>query len=345
MQKLVLNVPLRRKADPYHTTEVVVEKVIRLPAHEFDLLREHPMQDNPLVKSNIPYMWMDSQQAHCVLFLDTDSGDGILVDSEGSQYARYSQYIPNARDMVNAHELSGAEWNLHDAVLEIAKKISLLAHRGESTVDMDTMLSEIGCDPTELLTTAVIVALQDREDIRWATHKTDTMIHVEAKPKEQLTLYCPVAFQVDEPKPRAITPENACLAQSELQIYLSEHMKSYGDERGYMEAHIERDALCEKVVSAMPRFEIINGGLMLAVVCQIAEPLTDLEMNELKEEIRWQLEDHAENVQDEAAIQTPLGAMRVFFWSDSPEWSIQTADELEAANAPDESEALSEPTM
>lgn len=343
MQKLVLNVPLIRKADPYRTAEVVMEKVIRLPAHEFDLLREHPMQDNPMIAHNIPYMWMDSKQAHCVLFLDTDSGDGILVDSEGSQYARYSQYIPNARDMVNAHELSGAEWNLHDAALEIAQKISRLAHKGVDTVDVETMLSEIGCDPTELLTSAVITALQDREDIRWATHQTDTVVYVEAKPTKRLTLYCPVDFQIYTPTPRPITPERACLAQTELQTYLSDIMKSYGGDRGYMADHTEQDALGEKVVSAMPRFEIINGGLMLAVVCQIAEPLTDLEMNELKEEIRWQLEDQAENVQDEAPIQTPLGAMRVFFRSYSPEWCIQTADEPETANAPNEE--LSEPTM
>ena len=39
--------------------------------------------------------------SHCLLVLGEGQDDGILVESEGSFYARYSAFVPNARQLWN----------------------------------------------------------------------------------------------------------------------------------------------------------------------------------------------------------------------------------------------------
>ena len=62
--------------------------------------------------------------AHCVLFVDSESGDGILVDSEGAKYARKSQFIPNARALIENNELTEAERRIHERPKEITADIA-----------------------------------------------------------------------------------------------------------------------------------------------------------------------------------------------------------------------------
>ena len=48
---------------------------------------------------------MEDNTAHCILFLDANGIDGILVEAEGVDYARKSQFIPNARAIIEANDL------------------------------------------------------------------------------------------------------------------------------------------------------------------------------------------------------------------------------------------------
>lgn len=34
---------------------------------------------------------------------DDEQGDGLIIESEGTSYARYSQYIPGAKELVEKH--------------------------------------------------------------------------------------------------------------------------------------------------------------------------------------------------------------------------------------------------
>ena len=343
MKKLCLHIPLEHKPEQFPAVDVVVEKVVTLTGAQFRSLRNHPLDDHSEIAKAKPYMWSDGKQAHCVLFLNNESRDGILVESQGYDYARYAAFVPNARDIVNASEFSSADWNLREAVQQMAQEIAELAHKGEREFNTHTMLVKIGCDPTKLLTAAVMDALQAREDIRITNLTSDTTIHAEPMPLQSLTIYSPVAFRTAEPSPRTITPESACQAITELQQYLADLLDD-DEERGFMESHRQQDSLNEKVYSAIPRFEDVDGTLMLATTCQVAAPLTLPEINELKEEIRWQLEDHSYMVDQQQPVETPLGALRVYFWADSPEWSLQTAEELDAAEQ-DKGEEMTEPSM
>ena len=76
----------------------VVEKVIPVSHEDFMRLMNAPMKPNAVIKENIDKMFYDHSDdtEHCLLLTDMQTGDGILIQSEGSEYAKQAQYIPNA---------------------------------------------------------------------------------------------------------------------------------------------------------------------------------------------------------------------------------------------------------
>lgn len=62
------------------------------------------MQDNDLIAENTDLMYCDRDDIyHCLLIYDEEQGDGLLIEAEGSSYARYVQYIPNAKLLYENH--------------------------------------------------------------------------------------------------------------------------------------------------------------------------------------------------------------------------------------------------
>ena len=103
-EKLVINANLLRKEAEFSTKACVVEKTAAVPHAEFESLKRHPMQDNDLIAENADLMFCDvNNKYHCLLIYDEDQGDGLLVESEGAPYARYAQYIPNAKLLYENH--------------------------------------------------------------------------------------------------------------------------------------------------------------------------------------------------------------------------------------------------
>ena len=48
-------------------------------------------------------MYRDSEgQIHVLLALDRDGGDGILIDSQGHNYARYTAFMPNINPILKS---------------------------------------------------------------------------------------------------------------------------------------------------------------------------------------------------------------------------------------------------
>ena len=87
-----------------------MEKVVTLYGNEFSKLKNFTLDDNRYIARYHKLMCIDSENvAHCLLFVDSESGNGILVDSEGAKYARKSQFIPNARALIENNELTEAE--------------------------------------------------------------------------------------------------------------------------------------------------------------------------------------------------------------------------------------------
>ena len=94
-------VPLRRKDKEIETTPCVVEKTIELNGSEYARFCQNLLDDHDFILENRKSMYVDTEGvSHCLLVLGEGSDDGILVESEGSSYARYSAYVPHARTLV-----------------------------------------------------------------------------------------------------------------------------------------------------------------------------------------------------------------------------------------------------
>ena len=110
--KLILNANMICKADRFVPKKCAVEKVIEVSHEEFRHFIENPTGRNYYLPQYKDLMGFYDGSFHCVLFVNMDSGDGLLVNSEGADYARYSQFISNAREIIQRHEQTAALDNL-----------------------------------------------------------------------------------------------------------------------------------------------------------------------------------------------------------------------------------------
>jgi hypothetical protein len=102
--KLVLNTSLERKPTEFAVKGSIIEKAVPVSHSKFKALANAPLQDEPLIAKYSDVMYADSNgMCHCILIYDKDFGDGIVINSEGSSYARYAQYIPQAKTIYDQY--------------------------------------------------------------------------------------------------------------------------------------------------------------------------------------------------------------------------------------------------
>lgn len=100
-----INVPFRRKDTEIETSPCVVEKTVELSADWFDHFSENLLNDYDFILENTDCMYQEQNGInHCLLVLGAGRDDGILVESEGSAYARYSAFVPNARQILRQEQ-------------------------------------------------------------------------------------------------------------------------------------------------------------------------------------------------------------------------------------------------
>lgn len=347
MKKLKFNSTLNHKQSDYQTLEIIVEKVITLYGKSFSELKDHPLHENQYIAQNRDLMYIDSNDvAHCLLMVDYDSGDGILVESEGMSYARKSQFIPNARELIESNELTISERKLHNSLKKIVDQIAELAHCGENSFVFDELLEKSDLDLKSLLRDSVVTMLQEREDIKMAeSHSIDVDfqpdITVEAKPTQNLTLYCPLhivreydksEYEFDEEvldEPEVIPSRYAIDCAKEINDFIQDYSEPEEEHRGLMVYFDRNPVVSEKVFSAIPSVKEINGELMGVFECQITENLTGSELEDLRSHLTGQCSDGFFEGMEQHPIKTAdLGEIYVSFWNDSNDWSLQTSEEM-----------------
>ncbi len=163
MKKITFNALLNHKAHNYKPMQIEVEKVIPLYGKRFEQMRDHPLEDSPEIIENRDLMYMDGNTAHCILFLDANGNDGILVEAEGSNYARKSEFISNARAIIEANDITAGERQLHAELRAIADRIAELAHTGQKQFTFEEMLGD--GNMKAMMIQAVAEMLDRREDL------------------------------------------------------------------------------------------------------------------------------------------------------------------------------------
>lgn len=85
-----------RKPD-FRFRDFVIEKTVELPAERFENMLRHPTADQKFLTENAGLMRQDGMGVnHCLLVTGEGRTDGLLVESEGYDYARYAAYVPEA---------------------------------------------------------------------------------------------------------------------------------------------------------------------------------------------------------------------------------------------------------
>ena len=99
MNKFTIKAQLDYAPSQIFPSRCVVEKTVPIAHEDFMHLMNAPMKPNAVIKENIDKMFYDHSDdtEHCLLLIDMQTGDGILVQSEGNDFAKQAQYIPNAR--------------------------------------------------------------------------------------------------------------------------------------------------------------------------------------------------------------------------------------------------------
>ncbi|MBU1093333.1 MAG: hypothetical protein KKH01_02595 [Firmicutes bacterium] len=75
--------------------EFVIEKEVLIEPNLFETFIKNPLDDYDFIKENIELMHCDNEGTfHCILVTSEQHDFGILVESEGYHYARYTAYLP-----------------------------------------------------------------------------------------------------------------------------------------------------------------------------------------------------------------------------------------------------------
>jgi len=117
----------RRKETEIEATNCVIEKVIRLSGTEFDRFSRALLKDWDFIRDNPIERSYDTEgRCHCLLVMGNGRPDGILVNSEGSSYARYSALLPNAEAFLLVNQYPA----LSDLNKKMAAMVEYIAEQG-----------------------------------------------------------------------------------------------------------------------------------------------------------------------------------------------------------------------
>ena len=90
----------RRKEVCFEPSECEIEKVIHLSDSDFARFQQTLLDNYDFLREHADLMRVEGSVTHCLLVVGESFEDGILVNSEGSDYARYAAYFPNAKSFL-----------------------------------------------------------------------------------------------------------------------------------------------------------------------------------------------------------------------------------------------------
>jgi len=87
-----------RKEEKMPVRKCIIEAVITIPDSEFKEFQEGLYESQPFIRDNLDKMYVGkSGEYHTILVVGDESPDGVLVESEGYDYARYVSLLPEAK--------------------------------------------------------------------------------------------------------------------------------------------------------------------------------------------------------------------------------------------------------
>lgn len=182
----------QRKEPALEPQPCEIENVVSLAGSDFSRFQGSLLENYGFIQERAEDMGIREGVAHCLLVVDEASGDGILVNSEGSGYARYAAWFPGAKaflqsqgqveDMEQAAPTT-PEKPISPALLAYGKKMEevlnkVLAEALEHHEQGTYALSAVGTHDPELLA----AMLGERQEVTSAQTDGES-IHITLSPE------------------------------------------------------------------------------------------------------------------------------------------------------------------
>ena len=151
---------LLRKEAYLRTDPCKVEAVVMLPRSDFEEFKNHLYDSRAFIEAHNNIMYQDRDGLnHCILVLGEGHSDGVLVESEGSTYARYSALLPNAQEFMRQQIRLMAD--------ELIKEGTAHTENGSWLVGFDEISQHFDTTvtPTNGIGQMLIDELQSRDEI------------------------------------------------------------------------------------------------------------------------------------------------------------------------------------
>lgn len=161
----------RKEAD-FRPKSCVIEKVIRLSGAEYDSFARNMLRDQAFIRDNPIDAVVDANgRYHCLLVTGEGRRDGILVNPEGGDYARYSAFIPNAEDFlaINRYPALAMLNEKLTAIVDIfAEQAGAGSSEGYGAANLQNWGAMFGIDltPNGALLNTVMDMLRDRPEVK-----------------------------------------------------------------------------------------------------------------------------------------------------------------------------------
>ena len=152
----------QRKEASFEPSECEIEKVIHLSDSAFAQFQQTLLDNYDFLRDNADLMRVENGITHCLLVVGETSEDGILVNSEGSSYARYAAYLPNAKSFLLSQ--SQAQRESSSAVEQISPALLAYGEKMSKLVDASVKRALMGHDQsTYILSMTELRSLHDQD--------------------------------------------------------------------------------------------------------------------------------------------------------------------------------------
>ena len=150
-----------RKAENVRNVDAFVVTVVHMLSHEdFEVFSDSLLEDYPFIAERAKELGADVLgRCCCLLILDEDEDDGILVHSSGYNYARYTSYYSNAKTILKNEVKQVAE--------DIAKGRFGKDKNGNWLVDFDEIKEhfDLTVTPNNGIGSLLLEELRNRSEI------------------------------------------------------------------------------------------------------------------------------------------------------------------------------------
>lgn len=323
--KLILNANMICKADRFVPKKCTVEKIIEVSDSEFRAFTENPMKRNYYLPKYKNLMGYYDDSYHGVLFVNMENGDGLLVNSEGYDYARYSQYIPNASDLIRQHEQTAALDALKTHMDNcIDKWLEKCVGESKFDIPLTDLINDV--DFGEFFTEYASERLSSDPRIE-SCELTPNDIEVTKRELVETKLYCPLKIMIENENGCdliEIDSANYIDYDFEINAHIREDLNSDEDavKRG-LAAYFHNENLDKKVYSAVPKVKTRGGDIYGVITVRSYGELSRAEMIDLTNDLTGSLADGWGESYEQHPVTLGDDEVYISFWNSDDSYFLK----------------------